>query len=66
MLSLFNQTRLKDAVARQTIIIIVSLFAVRLENVLVNDKITALWETNMPRKHYIKRYKPQNQTLKNC
>ena len=66
MLSLFNQTRLKDAVARQTIIIIVSLFAMKLENVLVNDKITALCETNMPPKHYIKRYKRQNQTLKNC
>ena len=65
MLSLFNQTRLKGAVSRQTIIILVSLFAMKLENVLVNDKITALCETNMPPKHYIKRYKQQKRTLKN-
>ena len=32
----------------------------------VNDKITALCETNMPPKRYLKRYKQQSKTLKNC
>ena len=41
MLSLFNQTRLKGAVSRQTITFLLSLFTTKLESVLVNDKITA-------------------------
>ena len=36
------------------------------ENLLVNDKITASCQRNMCRKHYIKRYKQQKGTLKNC
>ena len=36
-----------------------SLFALEREKLLVNDKITALCQTNMPTKHYIKHYKQQ-------
>ena len=66
MFSLCYQTHLKGAVTRQTITFLLSLFATKLENVLVNDKITALCETNMPPKQYIKRYKRQNRTFKTC
>ena len=34
-------------------------------NYLVNDKITAWCQTNIPLKHYFKRYKRQKLTLKN-
>ena len=34
-------------------------------NYLVNDKITALCQTDIPLKHYFKRYKRQKLTLKN-
>ena len=34
-------------------------------NYLVNDKITPLCQTNLPLKHYFKRYKRQKLTLKN-
>ena len=36
-----------------------SLLVMKLEKLLVNDKITALCPTNMFPKHYIKRYKLQ-------
>ena len=37
-----------------------------LEKSLVNDKITALRQTNMSPKRHMKRYKQQKWTLKNC
>lgn len=64
MLSLCYQTHLKGAVTRQTITFLFSLFATKLENVLVDDKITALCETNVPPMQFIKRNKQQKRTFK--
>ena len=43
-----------------------SLLVMELEKSLVNDKITALCQTNMSPKRHMKRYKQQKWTLKNC
>ena len=43
-----------------------SFFAMELEKSLVNDDIRATCKTNLSPKHYIKRYKQQELTLKNC
>ena len=37
-----------------------SLFVMRIGKLLVDDKITALYQSNLFHKHYIKRYKPQH------
>ena len=41
-------------------------FALGRDKLLLNDKITALCQTNMPTKHFIKHYKQQKWILKNC
>ena len=33
---------------------------------VIDDKITASCPTNMPSKHYIKRYEKEMEKLKNC
>jgi len=43
-----------------------SFFAMELEKSLVNADISATCKTNLSPKHYIKRYKQQELTLKNC
>ena len=41
-----------------------SLFVMRIGKLLVDEKITALYQTNMFPEHYIKRYKQQKRPLK--
>ena len=43
-----------------------SLFAMEHEKLLVNNKITVSFQTKMFQKHYIKRYKQQQRTLRYC
>ena len=62
-------SHLREAVSRLTVLFCsshASPFALLLEKVLVNDKITALCQTNMPTKNFIKHYKQQKWILKNC
>ena len=68
-LPLTLMSHLREAVSRLTVSFCsshASPFALLLEKVLVNDKITALCQTNMPTKHFIKHYKQQKWILKNC
>ena len=68
-LPLTLMSHLREAVSRLTVSFCSSYaspFALLLEKVLVNDKITALCQTNMPTKHFIKHYKQQKWILKNC
>ena len=43
-----------------------SLFVIECEKLPVNDEIRASCQANLSPKHYIKRYKQQKWTLKNC
>ena len=41
-------------------------FRLAMKLLLIDDKITASCPTNMPSKHYIKRYEKEKEKLKNC
>ena len=68
-LPLTLMSHLREAVSRLTVSFCSSYaspFALLLEKVLVNGKITALCQTNMATKNFIKHYKQQKWILKNC